>query len=140
MTFLRRFLVLIAFAFWQGGFTFYAGVVVPIGRGVDAEAQSLITTAVTNWLNVAGAIALVLLMWDALERDPARWRRWLRLGTCGVMLLLLGLLVWLHVELERDFYRPYHKVYLWASTVQWACVCVYLALTVLAWRAQDRGA
>lgn len=140
MTFLRRFLVLIAFAFWQGGFTFYAGVVVPVGRAVDAEAQSLITTAVTNWLNLAGAIALVILTWDALERDPARGRRRVRLAMCGIMLLILGLLAWLHVELERDFYRPYHKLYLWASTMQWACGLVYLALMLWTWRAQDRGA
>ena len=34
MTILRRFLVLIALFFWQGGFTFYAAVVVPVGQQV----------------------------------------------------------------------------------------------------------
>ena len=75
MTFLRRFLVLIAFAFWQGGFTFYAAVVVHVGLHVDSAFQAIVTTSVTNYLNISGAVALVVLAWDLLPVDPANWRR-----------------------------------------------------------------
>ena len=34
MRILRRYLVVIALMFWQGGFTFYAAVVVPVGTAV----------------------------------------------------------------------------------------------------------
>ena len=140
VTFLRRFLVLVAFAFWQGGFTFYAGVVVPVGREVDAEFQSSVTTTVSHWLNFAGGIALLYLTWDAATRDPAGWRRWARLAACGAMGALLVVLVRLRLELVREFYRPYHRLYLWTHALQWGCGLAYLALTVLAWRAQDRQA
>jgi hypothetical protein len=137
MTFLRRFLVLVAFAFWQGGFTFYAAVVVPVGREIDPS-FSEITTRVTTWLNLTGGVALAVLALDLLPRDPAGWRRWLRAAAWAAMVLMQGALVWLHVELDRDFSRPYHKLYLWTHTAQWACGLAYLALMVLAWRGQDR--
>ena len=138
MTFLRRFLVLLAFAFWQGGFTFYAAVVVHVGRHVDKYFQSVVTTSVSNYLNISGAVALVVLAWDLLPVDPVNWRRSLRFIMWGVMLSMLGALIWLHVELEREFTLPMHALYLWTSTVQWGAGLVYLALTVLTWRAQDR--
>src|SRR2546428_9021513 len=74
VTFLRRFLVLAALMFWQGGFTFYAAVVVPVGQqvlGSDLE-QGFITRQVTQWLNVAGAVALVPLAWDVLAAERRR--------------------------------------------------------------------
>lgn len=58
----RRLLLLWALMFWQGGFMFYGGVVVPVGSrilGSDLE-QGWITRSVTNYLNVAGAVALAL--------------------------------------------------------------------------------
>jgi hypothetical protein len=138
MTFLRRFLVLIAFAFWQGGFTFYASVVVHIGLHVDRQVQSEITKYVSIYLNIIGAIALTVLAWDLLPVDPSAWRRGIRLVMWSVMLLMLGALIGVHVQLMREFSKPIHDLYLWASTVQWGAGLVYLALTVLAWRAQDR--
>lgn len=138
MTFLRRFLVLLAFAFWQGGFTFYAAVVVHIGRSVDKGFQALVTTSVTDYLNIAGAVALVVLAWDLLPVDPANWRRAVRVVMWSIMLLMLGALIWLHAELVAEFTRRMHAVYLWTCTVQWGAGLVYLALTVLTWRAQDR--
>ena len=150
---LRRFSVLIALLFWQGGFTFYAAVVVPIGQEElgSHESQGFITRRVTNYLNLAGAIALVPLAWDmAVLRDPSTWRRWGRRLTWGSMLLLLAALVWLHAHLEafldlevrevidhRQF-RPAHRWYLWLSTLQWSCGLVFLLLSLQAWTAEDR--
>src|SRR5262245_9782885 len=67
MQFIRRFLVLAALMFWQGGFVFYAGVVVPIGTEVlgSAQEQGRITRRVAVWLNWTGAVALIPLGWDA---------------------------------------------------------------------------
>jgi hypothetical protein len=140
---LWRSIVLAAFAFWQGGFTFYAAVVVPIGTEVlgSPMEQGAITRRVTVYLNVAGGVALVLFAVDnAVSRDPARWRwlvRWLAwLG----MAVTLGVLVWLHPRMVELFeagllqqFRGHHRWYLWISTVQWGFGVVYLVLTLWSW-------
>ena len=75
----RRLLVLAALMFWQGGFTFYAAVVVPVGKEVLGSHfnQGRITRRVTVYLNLAGAVALLPLAWDAAASADraARWRR-----------------------------------------------------------------
>src|SRR5215468_6101686 len=77
----RRFLVLVALMFWQGGFTFYAAVVVPVGQNELGShlQQGFITRQVTDYLNLSGAIALFLLGCDvAASRDRSTGRRWAR--------------------------------------------------------------
>jgi hypothetical protein len=154
MILLRRFLVLIALFFWQGGFTFYASVVVPIGQLVfDHLRQGFVTRQVTLYLNLAGAAALLLLAWDVLAaRDRLRWRRWSRLLLWAGMLLALMILHWLHgrldellvpkgrIILDEEAFRPQHRLYLWISSVQWAGGLLFLLLTLAAWRAEDRSA
>jgi Na+-driven multidrug efflux pump len=149
----RRYLALAALFFWQGGFTFYAAVVVPVGQDVLGShfEQGLITRRVTVYLNLAGAIALLPLVWDAVgTRDPAPWRRrlrlllWLGMAAALVALYRLHPLVDQYLELDshnltdRRAFRHYHRLYLWVSTVQWGCAVVYLLLSLLAWRAEDR--
>lgn len=150
---LRRSLALAALCFWQGGFTFYASVVVPIGQEVLGHLeQGFITRQVTVWLNVSGAIGLPLLAWElAAARDPSRRRRWLRGLLWLLLVLTLAALFFLHQRLDllldpryhdildRKAFRPGHRLYLWISTVQWACALGYLLLSVGAWRAEDRG-
>jgi len=152
MSLLRRFLVLAALMFWQGGFTFYAAVVVPIGQQVlnSPAEQGFITRQVTWYLNVAGLVALGLLAWDVVvSRDAGIQRRcWRWLAWAG-MLATLGLLVWLHPRLDelldpeswnirdRIRFRAGHRWYLWVSTVQWAFAGIYTVVTLGAWRAED---
>ncbi len=147
----RRFLVLIALFFWQGGFTFYASVVVPVGQEVFGHLrQGFITRQVTVYMNLAGAIALVLLIWDLFAaRDPSRWRRWMRWLLWLSMALVLVWLLQLHGQLDEllvrkgflirdpEAFRPRHRLYLWLSTVQWACGLLYLFLTLVMWRKED---
>jgi hypothetical protein len=152
MLILRRFLVLAVLFFWQGGFTFYASVVVPVGQHVFGHLrQGFVTQQVTVYLNLTGAVALVFLLWDIFAaRDAATWRRRSRLLLWAGMLLALLLLFWLHIRLDEllaakgriirdpEVFYPRHRVYLWISTVQWACGLLYLLLTLGAWRREDR--
>ncbi len=64
---LRRSLVVIALMFWQGGFTFYAAVVVPIGQDV---LQSLIDEK----LVALGTRFVATLKGREYLEDPLRWR------------------------------------------------------------------
>lgn len=150
MTTIRRVLALVAFAFWQGGFTFYTAVVVPTGTEVlgSAVAQGFITRQVTRWINVAGPAALVFLTWDAIATRSVRRTRLLMclLLAAGVVTLMI-----LHPQLDRmldaerervldrSAFRPVHRMYLWVSTAQWCAGVGYLALTPFAWRRDDRG-
>ena len=148
MTFARRALVLAALLFWHGGATFYAAVAIPVGLSVlDSPAhQTFVTQAVTNWLNLAGAVAVVVFAWDLLAggdactaRRRCRWAAWL--GTAAT----LALMAWLHpqldalmdrqclVILDRAALRPLHHAYLGVSGVQWLCATAYAFLTLHAW-------
>jgi hypothetical protein len=152
---LRRFLFLVFFSFWQGGFTFYAAVVVPIGTDElhSSRRQGFITRRVTESLNWTAVAALFPLTWDGLaSRDPSRSRQLARLGLCLVLASSQAVLFYLHsimdsmmqrqglIILDPDSFRPLHRLYLWVQTVQWAAAVVLLLLTVLAWRGEDRRA
>src|ERR1700730_10456544 len=103
MTIVRRFLLLLALMFWQGGFTFHGAVVIRVGHDVLGShlEQGYITGAAANYLNLAGAVALVLWAWDiAITKDPSVIRRWLRWGLWATLALTLGLLAWLHLRLD----------------------------------------
>ncbi|MBI1916254.1 MAG: hypothetical protein HYS12_16215 [Planctomycetes bacterium] len=151
MATVRRALVLAALMFWQGGFTFYAAVVVQVGHEVlSRRLQGFVTRRVTNYLNAAGAVALPLLAWDAAAR-PASRRRALRWLCWGGLAVALALLVWLHRHLDAlldpaafavldpDAFYPAHRWYLHVSTVQWACALAYGLLALLDWRDEDRS-
>lgn len=153
MTSARRFLVFQAFLLWQGGFVFYAAVVVPVGTGFlqSPTLQGLITQRVTDYLNVFGAAWAVLFLWDVYAaRDPngrRKFARWLGWAAC---VGLLGVLVWLHGDLDalidrdigrvrdRAAFKAIHIAYLWVSTGHWIVGLVLAWLTLGAWRAEDR--
>lgn len=152
MTVARRLLLWMALMFWQGGFLFYAAVVVPVGSEVlgSHEQQGWITRSVTNYLNAAGAAALALWAWDlaAGRAAPSRGRRLRWLGW-GLFAVTLGLQAWLHLRLDelldfesllirdRPHFHALHRWYLIVSTAQWADSVVLSAATLAAWRAAD---
>jgi hypothetical protein len=153
MTILRRFLLLMALGFWQGGFTFHAAVVIHVGHDVLGShlQQGYITGVAANYLNLAGLVTLVLWGWDiAMTKDTSRVRRWVRWAIWVVLLLALGMLTWLHgrldellaVEsfriLEPPRFYDLHRWYLNISTVQWGGSLLLTLATLLAWRAEDK--
>lgn len=149
---LRRFLVFQAFLLWQGGFLFYAGVVVPIGTQVLGSPllQGQVTQQVTNWLNLFGAVWAVVFVWDVYAaRDPNGRRRQKRLLWWAICVLLLALLAVLHSTLDAVLenydesayarFRPWHIIYLWLSTFHWLIGLVLAWQTLSAWRAEDES-
>lgn len=150
---LRRYLVLVALAFWLGGFTFYVSVVVPVGTRVlgSPMRQGLITRQVTVWLNLAGTLALPVLALDVIaSRDPLRWRFVVRLALLVLMAGCQAVLFWLHAHLDsmldiramdvsdHDAFYLAHRVYLWTHTVQWVAALVGIGLMLRAWSAEER--
>ncbi len=153
MVLLRRFLVLVALMFWQGGFLFYVSVVVPVGTAVLGSAlrQGFITQQVTRWLNVSAIVALLILAAEwLLLPDDSIVRRRLRAGCWLVMALCQAVLHYLHqqlsllmqgkgrIVLDPEAFYPLHRVYLWTHTLQWFVALLFLGLTLSAWKAEDR--
>ncbi len=153
MTTLRRFLVVQAFAVWQGGFVFYSAVVVPVGTDVlgSASLQGEITRPVTDWLNRLGAVWAAVFLWELLtDGDPDRGRRRLRWAGWALAVELLVALALLHLKLDALIdadgrrndaiaFRRWHVAYLWASTAHWLLGLLLAWLTVRAWGATQRA-
>jgi hypothetical protein len=139
-------ILLVSLMFWQGGFMFYGGVVVPVGTtilGSETE-QGFITQAVTNYLNGAGAVCLILWL-EHLWRErrsgvfQVEWYVW------GFATLSLGVLVGIHFRMDRLLnaelrsvrdhaaFSRYHKLYVGMSTLQWVASLVMMLLTLSRW-------
>jgi hypothetical protein len=156
MVTLRRYLSLLALLFWQGGFTFYAAVVIPIAGRVlhhDLHLRARITDEVTYWLNISGVVAILLLVWDlAASRDPSGRRFWSRGAAWAVLFVTLAALFPMHSWLELldpldgngptdpATFHTAHGLYLSISTVQWLAGLVAIGLALIAWRAEDAKA
>jgi hypothetical protein len=153
MSFVRRYLLLLALMFWVGGFTFHGAVVVQVGNQVLGShlEQGYITRSASNYLNLAGAVALVLWAWDIVAAGRPGGRRRFCWSIWTVLVLSLGLLVWLHARLDdllasdsfrildRSRFRELHRLYLHVSTIQWVGSLVLLGETLLAWQRNDQS-
>jgi len=148
---LRRFLVVFSVALWQGGFLFYASVVVPIGTEVlgSTAAQGAITRRVTGGLNVVGVVTLAILAREILATSPRSDRVTSRWAIWSILLLCQYLLFFLHQVLEyllapgpeapgfaRLFYRV-HGIYLWIQSALWLGTWLLIWLTFKTWRQED---
>ena len=149
LTLVRRSLVLAALVFWLGGFTFYGAVVIPVGLRAIGKPQTLVTGPVTQCLNLAGAAALVPFAWDVLRcRDASAGRCGLRWAAWAGMAATLAVLFELHQLLTQQvdmgasaadpLFRTLHQAYRGVGTAQWVCGVVYAAVSLAAWRAEDR--
>jgi hypothetical protein len=148
MRIFRRTLVVLALLFWQGGFTFYGVVVIPIGAATlgGHSVQSEVTRKVTPVLHGAGAVALGLLLVDAFA-GTRRGR--LRVGLILAMLAALVAQVAITARMEaladqlpdaRAVFYQWHRAYLLVSTVQWLVFVATVPVVLLAWRDEDRAA
>lgn len=140
----------------MGGFTFYALIVIPTaGKVLGGERDvGFITQQVTNWLNLIGVGALLILLWIL----AAEWRglasffrlRLALVATWATMVFgQIGLFI-THPIIDRfleaqghkvhhfDQFETMHTVYLVFATVQWSAAMVQIWLMLMAWRVQDR--
>lgn len=147
MTYFRT-LTLFAFAAWQGGFFFYATVVVPTATRVleSASLQGSISQPVTHWLNLFGTIALVSFAVDQ-GRTPTlktwRWTVWRVMAVCQIALFCI------HPVLDSNFqpdelaytdkakFKFWHGIYLWVHAAQWLAGVAWLGASVKAWQTAD---
>src|SRR4051794_27557099 len=111
MTILRRFLVVQMIMLWQGGFLFYAAVVVPIGTEVlgGSFEQGAITRFVTQKLNWIGVAAVGVFGWELLASQPPSrrqrrllWGSWLILSVGLVALFLVHPLLMDRVDFAKS--------------------------------------
>ncbi|QEG23007.1 hypothetical protein [Mariniblastus fucicola] len=152
-------LLVAAFAMWFGGFGFYVSFVVPVGNEVLGSTfeQGLITREVTVPLNWLGLFAGLLMLCDVIlmrfsGQSPGRRMPLLAVGAMAIVILVMQVaLFWLHpqidafVDLEiheiKDDYDQFywlHRLYLWASTIQWIAAWVWLLFRVSLWRTARR--
>lgn len=145
----RRFLLLLAIAFSFGGFSFYAGVVVPIGSAVlDATSQGFVTQQVSHFLNAAAGVMWLLLVWELVAERKLRPQRVTKqlsvlagvLGLCCIALPVIH--PWLDALLDADsfsisdgeeFYFR-HQVYLWVSSLQWLVSLAVIWVLLSSWQ------
>jgi hypothetical protein len=148
----RRFLVVLALMFWQGGFMFYGAVTVPVTRSVleGRPEPSRITEQVTQWMNLAGTFALLATFMDCWASPLAR-RRWRWLGWL-LMALPHPIIIWMHREMSGQMavagfhktdmsqFHYWHQAYLLLNTVQWLGGMLFAVQSLKSWRAEDRTA
>jgi hypothetical protein len=139
----------------MGGFTFYALVVIPTaGKVLGGERDvGFITQQITNWLNLIGVAALLILAWVV----AAEWRGLvsfprLRLSLAVTLAIMvfgqIGLFI-THPLIDRflqaeghkvhhyDQFENMHTVYLAFATLQWSAALLHVWLMLMAWRVQD---
>ena len=146
----RRTVLVVSLMFWQGGFMFYGGVVVPVGgRILGSETkQGFITQSVTNYLNLAGTVCLIVWLehlWHDRRNGVSRleWSLWVFAA------ISVSVLAGIHVKmdflmdvesssvLDPQWFGRFHKVYIMTSSIQWLASLGMLFLAVLRWNRQD---
>src|SRR5262245_54943571 len=147
----RRFLLILALMFWQGGFMFYGAVVVPVVRSQleGRPERSTITQHVTQWMNLAGTAAILVSFADVWA-SPLDRKRWRWIGWLG-MALPHPIVVVLHHFMSQQMAVPgfhssdiasfltWHRIYLLNNTVQWLSGMVFVVHTIKSWREEDRA-
>ena len=147
---IRRMLLLLTLMFWQGGFMFYGGVVVPVGAEIlrSDTKQGFVTQAVTNYLNVAGVVCLIVwleYLWHYRRKgvSSAEWWVW------SMMAISLFGLAGIHLQMDQILvaetttvsdpkqFHLLHKMYIVTSSLQWLACLVLLFLTLQSWKQQD---
>lgn len=152
MIWFSRTLLLMTFAIFWGGLTFYTGFVVRISHSVlgDPFEGGLITqqvTSVLQWLAVA-AIALMTINGVSV-RKQLRKQGTILLACTVILAFSVGGLFVVHRQLDavinrseggvtdRAAFDVGHRHYNQLTTIEWLATLAYLPTTVLAWRNLD---
>ncbi|MCU0708738.1 MAG: hypothetical protein MUF23_10630, partial [Pirellula sp.] len=133
---LLLYLVVVSWAFWMGGFSFYFGVVIRVGGEIVGDSsQGFITQGVTLWLNRIGLIALGVFLCQVWVSK----NRWLAL-LWAAMAIEQGILMTLHRMLDRMLDGPnqaildaarfpvWHEWYEFNSAIQWLAAMVFIGI------------
>jgi hypothetical protein len=149
---IRRYTVLLIFALWMGGFTFYTLIVIPTGGKVLGSERDVgfITQQVTNWLNWIGILALLVLGWNARAEGRSLPKFSLALVWLVMALTQAGLFL-IHRAIDGlldisdhkihgplDHFFNWHRAYMAVASVQWLAALFYLWLALGIWRESDR--
>lgn len=149
---IRRYAVLLIFALWMGGFTFYTLVVIPTGGKVLGSERDVgfITQQVTNWLNWLGLLALLILGWNAQAEGRGILKlllscAWLAMALTEAGVFLLHRIIdgLLDTETHKihgplDHFFVWHRSYMAVASLQWLAALIYLWLALIIWRRTDR--
>jgi hypothetical protein len=142
-----------AMGWWLGGLTFYSLVVIRAAHQIVGSHAKVgfITQKATMALNLIGAGALLLMLWNAI----ASWRgsgSWIRKGLAASWVVAAAAHAWvflLHARLDAmlDFqarqvqeglsFRGPHEAYLIATSIEWGASLAYLLAALLAWGQED---
>jgi hypothetical protein len=147
---LRRMIVLVSLMFWQGGFMFYGGVVVPVGARIlgSETKQGFITQSVTNYLNLAGAVCLILWL-EHLWHDRRNGVSKLEWGLWSFIAVQLIALTGIHLKMDHllnvdslsiidpVWFGRLHRLYIVTSSIQWLTSLILLFVVVLRWNQHD---
>lgn len=141
-----RFLWLVGFSLWTGGFVFYASFVVPIMRRELGE-SAIITKHVAPIINWIGVIVLAFWFFE-LSTDRLRPKGWrIAFGLLVANAAVLGVLFWAFewvsatsLEFDDPVFRFRHRTYLWLHTVQFLLSVASLAISLWRWRQADQAA
>ena len=152
MIWVCRIPLLLVFALYWGGLTFYTGFVVRISHDVlnDPMDGGLITQRVTAVLQILGVVTVVLMACNCVVVARQSRKYGYALVGCATLLgcSLIGLFV-VHGHLDaiidvatfeitdRDAFDAGHRRYNQLTTIQWLASLTYLPITVFAWRAVD---
>lgn len=118
-------ILLLVWAAWWGGLSFYAIVVVPIGTDlIGSVEQGFVTQKVTLWHNALTGVFLLCLVIEAYCR-PSRLR-WsfvialaiLEFGLFSLHYHLSGMIDFESQYVPSDFYDQ-HAIYLWITAAEW---------------------
>ncbi len=138
-------LLLMVWAGWWGGLTFYGLFVVPVASEVVGQTtEGFVTQRVTQWLNWVATALIGLLLIEALHA----WRTGRRWGALSAATLVMAAaqlaLFALHPVLDRlvdlneqtilapQRFHVLHERYLTITTLQWLTGIVVLWLVVRA--------
>jgi hypothetical protein len=127
--------LLLLWAIWWGGISFYSIFVIPIGTEmIGSVEQGFVTQRVAGWHNFLTSIMIVGLAIEAF-RKPGRliWSLVVTLTLADVALLLLhreltGSMGFEEHSIPESFYAR-HAMYLWITALEW--LAGLLAILVL---------